>query len=254
MRGRGDRVPVSPTDGDLNRMELDVTTTMNTQIDATTADAPARWSGAMRLAGGVALIAGPLLWSAGMFTSPPQETMSDADYIASLSRDLTMTQISALFLHYANVLIGLGILAAPSLVRGTRGLKLVVIGSLATALSFVNVSGMILSDWWNAAVGTLLEPEQAEAVFAHVKGASMLGLWSGTEILMIVGTVMVLAGLARAGVLGWWTIGLLVGGVAALIALGGLMPILAAFAVLVGFGPYALIGMRLVQRHRLEAR
>ena len=214
----------------------------------------ARWSGAVRLAAGVALIAGPLFWSAGMFTSPPQETMSDADYIASLSRDLTMTQISALFLHYANVFIGLGILAAPSLVRGARGLKLVVTGSLATALSFVNVSGLILSDWWNAAVGTLLEPEQAEEVFAHVKGSSMLVLWTGTEILMLVGTLMVLAGLARAGVLGWWSIGLFVVGVAALFAFGGVLPFLAAFAVLVGFGPYALIGVRLVQRHRLEVR
>ncbi len=214
----------------------------------------ARWSGAMRLAAGVALIAGPLLWSAGMFTSPPQETWSDADYIASLSRDLTITQISALLLHYANVAIGLGILAAPALVRGARGLKLVVIGSLATALSFVNVSGLILSDWWNAAVGTLLEPEQAESVFAHVKGSSMLVLWAGTEPLMLVGTVMVLAGLARAGVLGWWSIGLFVAGVAALFAFGGVLPMAAAFAVLVGFGPYALIGMRLVQRYRLEAR
>jgi len=189
-----------------------------------------------------------------MFTSPPQETWSDADYIASLSRDLTITQISALFLHYANVAIGLGILAAPALVRGARGLKLVVIGSLATALSFVNVSGLILSDWWNAAVGTLLEPDQAESVFAHVKGSSMLVLWAGTEPLMLVGTVMVLAGLARAGVLGWWSIGLFVAGVAALFAFGGVLPIAAAFAVLVGFGPYALIGMRLVQRYRLEAR
>ena len=82
----------------------------------------------------------------------------------------------------------------------------------------------------------------------------MLPLWSGTEVLMLVGTLMVLAGLARAGVLGWWTIGLFVGGVAALFALGGILPVAAAFAVLVGFGPYALIGMRLVQRYRLEPR
>ena len=121
-------------------------------------------------------------------------------------------------------------------------------------MTSVNVSGLILSDWWNAAVGTLLEPKEAEAVFAHVKGSSMLGLWAGTEVLMIVGSIMVLAGLARAGVLGWWTIGLFVVGVGAMFALGGILPLAAAFAVLVGFGPYALIGLRLVQRYRLEAR
>jgi hypothetical protein len=212
------------------------------------------WSGAMRLAGGVALIAGPLFFSAGMLTSPPADSMADADYISSLARDLTMTQVSALFLHYANVLIGLGILAAPSLVRGARGLKLVVVGALATAIGFVNVSGMILADWWNAATGTLLELDQAEAVFAHVKSASMLGLWNGTEPLSLLGPVLLLAGLARAGVLGWWTIALLVGGVAALFTLGASLPILAAVATLVGFSPFALVGMRLVQRHRLEAR
>lgn len=226
-----------------------------TGVATSQSDRPsAHWAGSMRLAAGVALIAGPVFWSAGMFTSPPQETFSDADYIAALSRDLRMTQISALLLHYANVFIGLGILAAPTLVRGARGLKLVVIGSLATALSFVNVSGLIVSDWWNAAVGTLLEPEQAEAVFSHVQGSSMLWLWSGTEVLMLLGTLTVLAGLARAGVLGWWSMALFVVGVAALFALGGVLPILAAFAVLVGFGPYALIGMRLLQRHRLEVR
>jgi hypothetical protein len=233
------------------------TTDPTTTYDRTAAPAaadPAPWSRAMRLAGGVALVAGPLFFSAGMLTSPPQDSFSDADYIAALSRDLTMTQISALFLHYANVFIGLGILAAPSLVRGARGVRLVVLGSLATALGFVNVSGMILADWWNSAAGTLLEPDQAEAVFAHVKSASLLPLWDGTEILSTIGTVMVLAGLARAGVLGWWTIALLVGGVAGLIVLGSTLPVLAAGAVLVGFAPVALIGMRLIQRHRLEGR
>lgn len=214
----------------------------------------ARWSGAMRLAGGVALIAGPLCFAAGMFTSPPQDSMADVDYIASLSRDITMTQISALFLHYANLLMGLGILAAPSLVRGSRGLKLVVLGSLATALGMVNVSGMILSDWWNAAIGTLLSPEQAAEVFSFVKHESLFAVWNGTEIFSTLGTIIVLAGLARAGVLGWWTLALMAGGIAGLIVFGTGLPILAAAAILVGFSPFALIGVHLVQRYRLETR
>ncbi|MGN6522748.1 MAG: hypothetical protein ACTHMZ_06060, partial [Actinomycetes bacterium] len=75
----------------------------------------------MRVAAGAALVAGPLLWALGMVTSPPQASMADADYIASLTRDTTMTQVSALFLHYGNLAIALGILAAPALVRGGRG-------------------------------------------------------------------------------------------------------------------------------------
>src|SRR3954452_12238448 len=85
------------------------------------ADAPVRPTGLLRVAGGAALVAGPVLFSLGMLTCPPQASMADADYIASLARDTTLTQVSALFLHYANIAIGLGLLAAPTLVRGRRG-------------------------------------------------------------------------------------------------------------------------------------
>ena len=37
------------------------------------APAPARWTGAMRLAAGAVLVAGPVLWGAGMFFSPQAE-------------------------------------------------------------------------------------------------------------------------------------------------------------------------------------
>lgn len=232
--------------------------TSSTVLDSLTSrteqEPGAGWAGAMRLAAGVSLVTGTAFWAAGMFFSPPQESMADADYIASLARDLTQTQVSALFLHYANLLLGLGVLAAPSLVRGSRGLRLTVVGALFTALSFVNISGLILADWWNAATGTLLEPEQAAAVFDHVKNASLFGLWSGTEMFSLVGSVLLLAGLARAGVLGWWTIALLVGGVAGLIALGASQPVVVAAVVLVGFSPYALIGVRLLQRHAVRSQ
>ncbi len=225
----------------------------------TTPDAPAdttrrRTAHPMRVAAGVALVAGPVLWSLGMLTSPPQDSMADADYIASLARDTTMTQVSALFLHYGNLAIALGILAAPSLVRGTRGRMAAVVGSILAALGFANVSGMVLSDWWNASTGTLLSSDQAVAVFRGFKEASLLPFWDATEMFSLIGPVLVLVGLARAGVFGWWTIALLVGGVAGLVLFGASAPVLVAAAVLVGFSPFALIGMRLLQRrHLVEA-
>jgi hypothetical protein len=87
-----------------------------------------------------------------------------------------------------------------------------------------------------------------------VQGASLLPLWNGTEIASLVGFVLVLSGLARAGVLGWWTIGIFVAGFAALMALGSMAPLAAAAALLVGFSPFTMIGIRLVQRYRLELR
>jgi hypothetical protein len=207
----------------------------------------------MRWAAGISLLAAPLLWSAGMLTSPEQASMADADYISSLARDVTQTEISALFLHYGNLLIGLGILAAPSLVRGRRGGRLVVVGSLLAALGFTNVAGMILSDWWNAAIGTLLPVEEAARVFARFKASDLLWLWDGTELLGLVGPLLLLAGLARAGVLGWYTLALMVGGVVSLMFIPSSAPQLTAVGVLVGFSPFALVGLRLVQRLRVAA-
>ncbi|MEW1954552.1 hypothetical protein [Terrabacter sp. NPDC080008] len=207
----------------------------------------------MRIAAGAALVAGPVLWALGLVTSPPQDSMADADYIASLTRDTTMTQVSALFLHYGNLVIALGILAAPSLVRGARGRVVTVVGALLAALGFANMSGMVLSDWWNASAGTLLSSDQAVAVFQGFKQGSLLGFWDGTEPLNLLGPVLVLVGLARAGVLGWWSLLLLVGGVAGLMVFGATTPLVAAATVLVGFSPFALIGRRLLQRRHLAA-
>jgi hypothetical protein len=205
------------------------------------------------VAAAAALIAGPVLWSLGMFTSPPQESMADADYIASLARDTTMTQVSALFLHYGNLAIALGVLAAPSLVRRARGAWMTVIGALLTTIGFANVSGMVLSDWWNASAGRALTSEQAVEVFRGVKEASLLWMWDGTELFSLLGPILLLVGLARAGVLGWWTIAPFLGGVAGLMAFGASSPVVVAAMVLLGFSPFALIGLRLLQRSRLQA-
>jgi hypothetical protein len=231
-----------------------MTTTLTTPSTSVAAEASPRWAGAMRLAAGVSLVAGVLCWSGGMVFSPDSESMKDADYIASMARDLTNTQISALFLHYANLLLGVGILAAPALVRGARGLGMVVVGALMSSLGMLNVSGMVLSDWWNAATGVLLSEEQAVAVFRHVQDASLLPVWKGTEIFAMLGVVVVLAGLARAGVLGWWTIGVYVLGFVGLMIWGATAPLAAAAGVLVAFAPLGMVGVRLIQRYRLELR
>lgn len=215
------------------------------------ADARRAASRAMPVIAGAALLAGPVLWSLGMFTSPPADSMADADYIASLARDTTITQISALFLHYGNLAIALGVVAAPGLVRGLRGTWLAVVGAVLTAIGFANVSGMVFSDWWNASAGRALSSEQAVEVFRGVKEASLLWMWDGTELFSFVGPILLLVGLARAGVLGWWTIALFIGGVAGLMAFGAGSPVLVAAMVLIGFSPFALIGLRLIQRSRL---
>jgi hypothetical protein len=220
----------------------------NTTTGSTSRPAAQR---ALQAAAGVALVAAPLLWAAGMWTSPSAAGTTDTDYVTSLGVDATLTQVSALFLHYGNLFIGLGVLAAASLLRGRRGSWLTVVGAILTSLGFTNMSGMLLSDWWNLSAAHTLPVETAAKVFAGFKDSSLLFLWDGTEMLSLVGSVVLLAGLARAGVLGWWTIALMVAGTAGLMFIPWDLPHLSALAVLVGFSPFAMIGARLLGRVRI---
>ncbi|MEU7835632.1 hypothetical protein [Nonomuraea sp. NPDC049129] len=209
-----------------------------------------RRRGALHLLAGTALIAGPVLFAAGMATTPAAENLDGVVYIASLGRDATQTQVSALFLHYANLLFGLGILAGPALVRSRRGFWPVLTGSVLAAIGFANLSGMLLSDWWNLSAATHLTPHQAATVFQGFQQSSLLALWDGTTPFNLLGPVLVLVGLLRAGVVQWWTVPLYVAGVAGLIMIPADLPLATAAAVLVGFSPLALIGLRLVGRYR----
>ena len=205
---------------------------------------------AMAVAGALALITGPVLFVAGMFTSPDQDGESAADYVEALARDELLTQVSALLLHYGNLLMALGFLAAPLLVRGRRGYGVTVAGALLSAVAFANQSGALLSDWWIMHAGRMLEPAQAVAVSEATMASPLLQVWFGTEVLCIVGPVVLLAGLARAGVISWWTLPWLVGGVVLGFALGSTQPLLLAGLLLVALAPLTLIGVRILQRVR----
>src|SRR4051812_34605807 len=221
--------------------------------DATLIERPVaadRPGGLLRVAGGAALVAGPVLFSLGMLTCPPQASMADADYIASLARDTTLTQVSALLLHYGNIAMGLGLLALPALVRGSRGWIPTAVGALLGMIGFINVSGQILSDWWNMSAGRLLPMDQATALFHAFKTASLMPLWDATEMFSLLGPVLVFVGLARAGVLGWWTLPVFVGGVLGLMFIPVQMIVLVAVVVLAGFSPLVVAGVRILQRHR----
>jgi membrane protein implicated in regulation of membrane protease activity len=76
-------------------------------------------------------------------------------------------------------------------------------------------------------------------------------LWDGFEVFSLAGTLLLLAGLARAGVMAWWALAVLVAGVAGLMLIPWDLPHLSALAVLIGFSPFAMVGARLVQRVRL---
>lgn len=161
---------------------------------------------ALQFAGGVAMLAAPLLMAGGAATSPPQDGTGEAAYIASLADDYFLTAVSANLLHYAWVLFAIGGIISIGLVRGRRGRTPAVVGGLVGAFGAIQISGLLLNDWFLAALGNNLSSEDAVHIF-DVTTTTSIDLWvlSG-ELLSTLGFTILFAGLARSGVISWWLV------------------------------------------------
>jgi hypothetical protein len=199
-------------------------------------------------AGAGSLVAGPLLFFAGSVTAPAQDNDTMAGYVASLARDPLMTETSAVLLHYGNILIGVGALVLPLLVRGRKGSIVTLAGALMMVLGFLNISGMLLSDWWIMELGRNLPIDQAVALSEGALGHTLLQLWSFTEMLSLLGLVVALFGLARGGVLGWWAVPVPAVCLAGAFALPLSMPLLISAVVGAAFAPLVVAGVRALRR------
>ena len=200
-----------------------------------------------RIAGGL-LIAGPALTVAGMLTAPAQDGDTTADYVVSLARDSTPTQVSALFLHYSNMIMGVGLIVAPLLVRGARGRILSLIGMLTTTLTMLNISGAVKDDWWRMVIGRTVPLDVAVRISDAVDGQALLAPWRGTSMVGFLGLLLLYIGLTRAGVLGWWAPALYV------LAMVGMFTVPVSLTVIYGlvftalFAPLAVLGVRAIRR------
>ncbi|MBN1091345.1 hypothetical protein JKP75_01290 [Blastococcus sp. TML/M2B] len=203
------------------------------------------------LAGG-ALIAGSLLYVTGMAASPPADSMSDADYIASLARDEGRTALSAMLLHYGNLALALAWLAAPALVRGRRGSRTTIVGALLSAIGLVTVTGMVQFDYWTGAIGSELDQATALALFETVNGSVGVAVAGTLTLFGLLGPVIAYSGLARAGVISWWLVAPCVASLVASMATP-FSPVLFGVYALVGAVPAIAIGLRMIQRSRVEA-
>jgi hypothetical protein len=228
----------------LTSTALPTTTTTNTVPDA---DRQTRTF--LYRAAGSLLVAGPVLTFAGMLTSPPQDGGATADYVASLARDSTLTQVSALFLHYSNLLTGVGLLVAPLLVRGVRGRVLTLIGTLAAVLTMLNISGAVKDDWWRMVVGQTVPIDVAVRISDAVDASSLLWPWRDVSMLGFLGLLLLYVGLARAGVLGWWAPAVYA------VALVGMFTVPVSLTLVYGivftalFAPLTVVGVRAFRRH-----
>ncbi|MFI7601449.1 hypothetical protein [Actinoplanes sp. NPDC049681] len=204
-----------------------------------------------RLAGG-ALVAGPVLYLAGMLTCPPQDGPDTAAYISSLARDTTLTETSAILLHYGNLLTGVGMLVVPLLVRSAKGRILTLLGTLGAVLTMLNISGAVKDDWWRMVIGRTVPMDVAVRISDTVDASGLLTLWRGTSMIGFLGLLLAYVGLARSGVLGWWAPAVYVA------AFVGMMTVPVSLTVVYGlvftslFAPLAMVGVLAVRRAALR--
>ena len=206
-----------------------------------------------RLAG-AALPVGTAAFVAGIATSPIATGDDRASYLEALGRDPWLTELSAVLLHDGNLLLGVGALALPRLVRGRRGWLPSLVGALLAALGLLSTSGALFSDWMHMELARIVPMDQAVTVSENVLGAPLLQLSFGLDPLLILALPLVVFGLCRAGVLGWWAMGAVIVGTVLLPlspAQGNLVP---AAAFLLIQAPRAVAGLRPIARARLAGR
>jgi hypothetical protein len=203
-----------------------------------------------RLAGGV-LPLGVAAFVAGIATSPIADGEDRASYLESLARDPGLTQLSAVLLHYGNLLLGVGALALPLLVRGRKGWLPSLVGALMSALGLLSTSGALMSDWFHMEIARAVPGGTAVSVSEKVLSSPLQQLCFGLDPLLMLGLPLVVFGLCRAGVLGWWTLATTVAGTALLPFSPLTSNLVPAVAFVLIQLPLALAGIRLIARARL---
>lgn len=226
------------------------------------APSPERSVAGLRIAAGAALIAFPVLELAGMVTSPSQEGDSDAAYVASLGADPALTALSAGLLHYSWVAFALGVLATIGLVRGRKGRVATAVAAVVTSFSAIQLSGMLLGDFYASSLARALPLDQATAIFMAPDADLWYSTWlQSGRFVGFVGVPLLVAALARAGVISWWWLAAPVAGFAGMFVLPAATAALGVgdlvgvgIGMFVGALPMVVIGLRLIQRASSRVR
>ncbi|PZQ89481.1 MAG: hypothetical protein DI534_06590 [Leifsonia xyli] len=198
-----------------------------------------------RLAG-VTFIAAPLLHVAGMATSPVQTEPGEAGYIASLAADPALSIASASFLHYGWVLFAIAAVAGRGLLRGKRGSVWLPIAAVMLLIGAIQMSGLLLSDWFLISAGNVLPMDQAVLMDETAKSGAMVALWQFSGLIGgLIGLMVYSLGLARAGVVPWWIAPF--GGLAWFVTMAVTGP-LAVVLVAIFFAPFYIAGFRLITK------
>jgi hypothetical protein len=118
------------------------------------------------------------------------------------------------------------------------------------AFGSIQLSGLLLSDWYLAGLGNTVSMDDAVAVFTGIQDPGF-SLWMLTaKAGAILFLPVMFMGLARAGVLSWWIAPLPLFSMVAFGVVGGPIGIALAAAL---YAPSYVAGARLVARSRTRA-
>ncbi|WP_448003470.1 hypothetical protein [Agromyces bauzanensis] len=193
--------------------------------------------------GGLGLIAAPLLFTGGMLTSPEQTSPGTAGYIESLAADPALSLWSANLLHYGWVALVFGAIASLGLLRGRRGRVFLPIAAVMLAFGSIQMSGLLLSDWFMISAGNTLAIEDAVAMDTAAKEWTV-AIWQYSGMVGgLVGMGLLSLALARAKAVSWWIAPL--GFLPWIVPAFGLGPV-GVLIALVCYAPLLVAGARLV--------
>ncbi|WP_207453386.1 hypothetical protein [Desertivibrio insolitus] len=197
--------------------------------------------------GGAALVVAPLLMLGGMLTSPLQTEPGTAGYIQSLAADPALSLASANFLHYAWVAMAAGALATIALLRGRRGRVWLSISAVLVFFGAIQMSGLLLSDWFLISAGNLLPIEEAVAMDTAAKETSALVWLLSAQLSAILGIASLSLALARAKVVSWWVAPL---GIVPFVVMALNLGWVGAVVGTIAFAPLVIAGVKLLRGRR----
>lgn len=152
--------------------------------------------------GGIALAAAPVVMVVGFYTSPPQDSSSHVDYVASMARAPFQAALSASLLHYCWVLWILAVFSLLILLRGRRGRLAGSIAVVAAAIASIQISGLLLSDFYAIRMTQLVGADQAAQIEFGLGRAA--GIWLTTGQFAALLVPVMFGFLAYSRVISWW--------------------------------------------------
>jgi hypothetical protein len=225
---------------------MDTTGTSGTTTPGTTgARRPGRDTTALRrITVGTALIAAPALLTLGMLTSPGEGQDLSYDIVGNE----TLTQVSALALHYSWLVFVPAVIGMMRLTRDRTPL-LSALGGGAAILGLINLSGLMVGDFFYLVTVRDRGPEAAEALADDIDGTtSMQLLWTLPSFLALFGLVAIAVALWRAKVAAWWVpAGVLAGFALFMVLVPVAPPVGGAVGPVVLLAVFGTVGVRVLR-------